>query len=373
MLFLVVLAFLFLLAAYFIGSIVFFSKRVMPQYYTTAQMIDEAKKRFPSSEILQAEDKRISSGAANLEERLNLLRAYFFNSPQFIFSKEAKSHVQWIISHYPDSAFVNWTELAAHFFDRGPELSEAVNSFKEALSTNPNNLAILRNAAMFCSQLDKRFALNCLRKISELCPLDPDPQERMALNSVLSNDTEILQAYEQRFKIHWNHNTFLALERVRVGILKLLFPDFIVKPLLYALAFCKMLPLPYHVYFLSEALSFAILTQNTSAVQRWRPILLNYLEGEESVMYVYWRIAVYHVLAKVALFEKDENALGIYLDKLNEIGFGKDQDPAEREEKLLSQAIQSGFSNVVIEYINNRNDGYIATADLLTKLGLKTT
>lgn len=115
----------------------------------------------------------------DLSARCQLLGYY---SPRQFWSQANRQarqgHVQWFIQHQPELNLGNYANLNAHM--DGAAYAQAKELWLQQVNENPQNLAILGNAAQFCLLNDRPIAEEFLKRAQILQPSNPSWFSQMA-------------------------------------------------------------------------------------------------------------------------------------------------------------------------------------------------
>src|SRR4029077_5025046 len=86
--------------------------------------------------------------------------------------------VQWLIEHHPEMDLAAYAKLDPHL--DGAAYGQAKAAWLQQLNDNPQNLAILGNAAQFCLIHDRPTAEALLKQAQALDPANPAWLNQMA-------------------------------------------------------------------------------------------------------------------------------------------------------------------------------------------------
>jgi hypothetical protein len=196
--------------------------------------------KFPTFESTVEAEQEVQSNPDIWQLRLDLIRAYFFQYSDVAGASEcAKNHIDWLVSHHPETQ-VYYVEWKSYFIGNSTEELKIIEKWKAVLAKNKDNSMTLRNAGLFSTNLDNLLALSCFQKCIDLDPLSPKAMEDFIFFCTLFENpilTEKAALYQKKLNSHkWTESDYRAVLKLKEK-LGALMPSFLYKPLLFVLSF----------------------------------------------------------------------------------------------------------------------------------------
>ena len=132
-----------------------------------------------SAEAAQALESKLVQDPEDLAARCQLLGYYYTRQSGSKSAREARqSHVLWFIQHHPELRLLGYAYLDP-LLD-GPVYAQAKTLWLQQLSNNPQDSALLGNAAEFCLLHDRPTAEALFKQAQAMEPANPAWSERLA-------------------------------------------------------------------------------------------------------------------------------------------------------------------------------------------------
>ncbi|WP_374076361.1 hypothetical protein [Bdellovibrio bacteriovorus] len=353
-------------AFYFSGLLVLFLREKRIQQASEARNVSKLFSKYSRPEVVEGVEQYLAKNPDDFQLRKEILDVYFLINTEKRGSEESIRHVEWIVENYP-SCEGPWHEWALHLLGKNTKELNLITVFDHHFKNNPDDMRILKNAAVFSRYLDTEFSFKCWERIFSMCPYDKFALRQLADLSYIKDlrDISVLEHKVQSFiflkkylSFPWYESDSSTFQRVRIRLGKYLCPKFVAYMFLSAKNVFSYKTERNDMMVLSNATRAAFEGKQFEYARKWGKKLQNIIESKYKMSEPEQSLLsnAYSILARVALYDEDFVSLKHYIKLLESTPVDSISEFLLVDYDLMMELKNAGLTDLSEELFEKRSE-----------------